>query len=137
MTISDAKLLHRIERNKFIDQLRHDQTKQGAFDKAMWHLDHPIPGTQVYLAPSDHGEAAEKLYAALEEAPLWQKFWVKARLSLKPRQRAVLDALMVDWRDLSAARIAGCGETTVKRFKKIFKVHFAQCYQAYKRDFRG
>ena len=135
MNTNDQKLLHRVERNQFIDRIRHERTKQGAFDKAMWHLDHPVPGTDVYLVPSDQGAAAEKMYAALEEAPLWQKLWVKARLSLKPRQRAVLDALLVDWRSRPAAKIAGVDHKTVDDAKKIFKVHFAQCWRAYKRDF--
>ena len=132
MDVNARKLLHRVERNWFIDQLRHDQTKQGAFDKAMWHLDHPIPGTQVYLAPSDHGEAAEKLYAALEEAPLWQKLWVNARLKLKPRQRAVLDALMVDWRTGVAAKIAGVSRSYVVETKKRLVFAFANVYAAWK-----
>lgn len=135
MNTNELKLLHRVERNEFIDQLRHDQTKQGAFDKAMWHLDHPIPGTTLLLAPSDKGAGAEKVYAAVEEKPLWLKLWHKDRLALPPRQRAVLDALAIDWRSRPAAKIAGVSQPTVDASKKIFKRHFAQCYQAWKRDF--
>ena len=136
MTKSEqAKLLHRVERNQFIDRLRHEATKQGVFDRSMWHLDHPLPGTTAYLRPSDHGAGAEALYRAVEERPLWMKLWVRARLALKPRQRAVLDALLIDWRSRPAAKRAGVSQPTVDVYKKNFKTHFAQCYQAWKRDF--
>ena len=130
-----AKLLHRVERNQFIDRLRHEATKQGVFDRSMWHLDHPLPGTTAYLRPSDRGAGAEALYRAVEERPLWMKLWVRARLALKPRQRAVLDALLIDWRSRPAAKRAGVDHKTVDACKTFFKTHFAQCYQAWKCDF--
>ena len=132
-----AKLLHRVERNQFIDRLRHEATKQGVFDRSMWHLDHPLPGTTAYLRPSDRGAGAEALYRAVEERPLWMKLWVRARLALKPRQRAVLDVLLIDWRTSRAARIAGENRKFVLRSKTFFKTHFAQCYQAFECDLRG
>ena len=136
MTGTDArKLLHTVERHRFQDELRHKATKQGRFDAAMWHLDHPVPGTSMTLNPSDHGASAAAMYAAMEAEPLWLRLWRKARLDLKPRQRAVLDALMVDWRSDPAARIAGTSQPTVDKCKKNFKTHFAQCWRAYKCDF--
>lgn len=135
MNTNELKLLHRVERNEFIDRIRHERTKQGAFDKAMWHLDHPIPGTTLLLAPSDKGAGAEKVYAAVEEKPLWLKLWHKDRLALPPRQRAVLDALAIDWRTAPAAKIADENRKFVARSKKIFKTHFAQCHTAWKCDF--
>ena len=136
MTKTDEqRLLHTVERHRFQDELRHKATKQGRFDAAMWHLDHPVPGTSMTLNPSDHGASAAAMYAALEAEPLWLRLWRKARLDLKPRQRAVLDALMVDWRSVAAAKIARCSTRTVDRAKTFFKMHFAQCWRAYERDF--
>jgi len=135
MSEDELKLLHTVERRQFIDQLRHDATRQGAFDKAMWHLDHPVPGTDFYLMPSDHGSGAAALYAALEPKPLWRTLWQRARAGLPPTGRRVLDALLIDWRSRPAARIAGVSQPTVDRWKKLFQKNFAQCYQAYKRDF--
>ena len=65
MTAAEAKLLHTVERRRFIDELRHNATRQGSFDCAMWHLDHK----------------------------------------------------------------------TVDHWKKNLKIHFAQCFRAWKRDF--
>ena len=129
------KLLHTVERHLFQDGLRHKATRQGRFDAAMWHLDHPLPGGTRILLPSDRGSGAERIYAAVENVPLWLRLWRRQRLALKPRHRTVLDALMVDWRSRPAAKIAGISQPTVDLCKKIFKVHFAQCWQAYKRDF--
>ena len=131
----ERKLLHTVERHLFQDELRHKATRQGRFETEMWHLDHPVPGTSMTLNPSDRGASAAGMYAALETEPLWLRLWRKARLGLKPRQRAVLDALMVDWRTSSAARIAHCSTRSVDRAKTFFKMHFAQCWRAYKRDF--
>ena len=131
----ERKLLHRVERHQFIDALRHKKTRQGRFDAEMWHLDHPIPGTDSYLMPSDRGEGAAAMYAKIEPEPLWRRLWRRRRLELKPRHRAVLDALAIDWRSRPAAKIAGVSQPTVDALKKIFKRHFAQCWQAYERDF--
>ena len=54
----ESKYWHKTERRKFQDELRHLRTRQGRFDAAMLHLDHPIPGTDLYLDPSDRGETA-------------------------------------------------------------------------------
>lgn len=67
--------------------------------------------------------------------PLWLVLWRQKRLELTPKRRAVLDALAVDWRTRPAAKIAGVSRPTVELAKKIFKTHFTQCFQAWKRDF--
>ena len=59
----------------------------------------------------------------------------RKRLELPPKRRAILDALAIDWRSRPAAQIAGVDHKTVDQAKKIFKTHFAQCFQAWKRDF--
>lgn len=131
----ERKLLHRVERNLFIDRIRHDATKQGRFDKSCWHLDHPLPGTDVYLRPSDQGAGADRVYAALEKEPLWLRLWRRAVTKLPPRGRAVLAALEIDWRTAPAAKIAGVSRPTVDSWKTKLKTHFAQCWRAYERDF--
>ena len=136
MTKSEqAKLLHRVERNQFIDRLRHEATKQGVFDRSMWHLDHPLPGTTAYLRPSDRGAGAEALYRAVEECPLWMKLGVRAYAQLPENGKKVLNALKRDWRTATAAKIAGVSRPTVDHWKKLFKKFFTQCYQAWERDF--
>ena len=70
-----------------------------------------------------------------ENLPRWLVLWRRKRLELTPKRRAVLDALAVDWRTANAAQIAHVSRPTVDFAKKIFKVHFAQCFQAWKRDF--
>ena len=91
---------------------------------------------------SDLGRGAAAHYTVLEavldpprKEPLWLRLWRRKRLELSPKRRAVLDALAVDWRSRPAARMAGVSQPTVDLCKKIFKMHFAQCYQAWKRDF--
>jgi len=131
MSEDERKLLHTVERHQFIDNLRHDATNQGAFDKAMWHLDHPVPGTDFFLKPSDHGAGAARVYAAAEPEPLWRTLWTRERKALTPKHRAVLDALLLDMRPRVAARIAGVGKDTVYDcFRRIFPQHFAACHRA-------
>ena len=91
---------------------------------------------------SDGGRGASEHYATLgalldlpEKEPLWLVLWRRKRLELSPKQRAVLDALAVDWRTANAARIAHVSRPTVDHCKKIFKTHFAQYLRAWKRDF--
>ena len=131
----ERKLLHRVERHQFIDALRHKKTRQGRFDAEMWHLDHPIPGTDSYLMPSDRGEGAAAMYAKIEPEPLWRRLWRVAATRLPPKGRTVLAALMVDWRNRPAAKIAGVDHKTVGCWKTKLKTHFAQCWRAYERDF--
>jgi len=131
---SDIKLLRTVKRHVFIDALRHRKTLQGAFDAAMLHLDHPLPGTDVFLKPSDRGARAEAMYAAIEVEPYWRTLWKRTRANLPPTGREVLDALLDDWRTRPAARIAGVSQPTVDKWKKLFK-KFAQCFRAWKRDF--
>ena len=131
----EARLLRRVERNAFIDRIRHDATRQGSFDKAMWHLDHPVPGTDFYLVPSDGGAYAARMYADLEPEPLWRTLWTRTQANLPRTGKAVLAALFDDWRSRPAARIAGVSQPTVDRWKKEFKIFFAQCFRAWKRDF--
>lgn len=70
-----------------------------------------------------------------EDLPLWLVLWYRKRLELSPKRRAILDALAVDWRTANAARIAHVSRPTVDLAKKIFKMHFTQCFRAWKRDF--
>ena len=123
------------ERRKFQDELRHLKTRQGRFDAAMLHLDHPLPGTDLCLDPSDCGRSAAGMYDELEVVPLWLRLWRLAAAKLPPKGRAVLNALSVDWRNRPAGRIAGVDHKTVGCWKTKFKVHFAQCWRAYERDF--
>ena len=68
------------------------------------------------------------------EEPLWLVLWRRRRRLLTKKQRAVLDALAIDWRNYPAARIAGVDHKTVDCCKKFFKVHFAQCFRAWDED---
>ena len=70
-----------------------------------------------------------------EEEPQWLVLWRRRRRLLTKKQRAVLDALAIDWRSRPAARIAGVDHKTVDCCKKFFKVHFAQCFRAWDEDF--
>ena len=69
-----------------------------------------------------------------EEEPQWLVLWRRRRRLLTKKQRAVLDALAIDWRSRPAARIAGVDHKTVDCCKKFFKVHFAQCFRAWDED---
>ena len=131
----ENKYLHKAERRKFQDELRHLQTRQGRFDAAMLHLDHPIPGTDLHLDPSDRGESAAKMYDSVEVVPLWLRLWRLGAAKLPRKGRAVLYALMVDWRNRPAGKIAGVDHKTVGCWKTKLKTHFAQCWRAYERDF--
>ena len=91
---------------------------------------------------SDKGRGTFELRSVAEadldgvpREPLWLVLWRKKRLELKPKHRAVLDALAVDWRTGSAAKLAGVSRPTVDQCKKNFKTHFAQCLWAWKHDF--
>ena len=126
---------HRTERRKFQDELRHLQTRQGRFDAAMLHLDHPLPGTDLYLDPSDHGESAAAMYDKIEVVPLWRQLWRLSAAKLPRKGRMVLGALMVDWRTMPASKMAGVSRNCVDRWKTKLKSHFAQCWRAYERDF--
>ena len=131
----ESKYLHKTERRKFQDELRHLRTRQGRFDAAMLHLDHPVPGTDLYLDPSDRGTSAAAMYDEIEVVPLWLRLWRPSAAKLPRKGRAVLYALMVDWRNRPAGKIAGVDHKTVESWKIKFKVHFAQCWRAYERDF--
>jgi len=109
-------------RNAFRNALAHAKTKRGRLDARAIHAE-----------ASDGGAGAERIYAALEPEPLWRHLWRQSRKTLSPRHRAVLDALLADMRPRVAARIAGVGKNVVYTcLGKIFKVHFAQCFRAYR-----
>ena len=129
------KLLHTVERHLFQDGLRHKATRQGRFDAAMWHLDHPLPGGTRILLPSDRGTGAERIYAAVEDVPPWLRLWRRAAAKLPPKGRSVLAALAIDWRTAPAAKISGVSRNCVDRWKTKLKTHFTQCWRAYKCDF--
>ena len=104
LTGTDAqKLLHKSERRKFQDELRHLKTRQGRFDAAMLHLDHPLPGTDLCLDPSDCGRSAAGMYDELEVVPLWLRLWRLGATKLPRKGRAALYALTVDWRTTTFA----------------------------------
>ena len=126
---------HKTERRKFQNELKHLRTRQGRFDAAMLHLDHPLPGTDLYLDPSDHGRFAAAMYDGIEVVPLWLRLWRLAAAKLPPKGRAVLGALMVDWRTMPASKMAGVSRPTVDSWKIKLKMHFAQCHKAWERDF--
>ena len=136
LTGTDAqKFLHKAERRRFQDELRHLRTRQGRFDAAMLHLDHPLPGTDLRLDPSDRGKSAAAMYDGIEVIPLWRRLWRLSAAKLPRKGRAVLNALMVDWRTAPAAKIAGVSRPTVDNWKTKLKTHFVQCWRAYERDF--
>ena len=126
---------HKTERRKFQNELKHLRTRQGRFDAAMLHLDHPLPGTDLYLDPSDRGRFAEAMYDEIEVVPLWLRLWRLAAARLPPKGRAVLGALLVDWRTMPASKMAGVSRPTVDSWKIKLKMHFAQCHKAWERDF--
>lgn len=70
---------------------------------AMLHLDHPIPGTDLRLDPSDHGQSAAAMYDSVEVVPLWLRLWRLGATKLPRKGRAVLYALTVDWRTTTFA----------------------------------
>ena len=136
MTEDEAKLLNTVRRHEFQDALAYGKTRQGAFENDMLHLGHPLFAGGQDLTASDEGRGAEAIRNLNDEkTPLWLRLWARQRLRLNPRQRKVLDALATDWRTTVAAEIAGCDRKTVHRAKTFFKTHFAQCLQAWKRDF--
>ena len=124
---------HKTERRKFQNELKHLRTRQGRFDAAMLHLDHPLPGTDLYLDPSDRGRFAAAMYDGIDVVPLWLRLWRLAAARLPPKGRAVLGALLVDWRTMPASKMAGVSRPTVDSWK--LKMHFAQCHKAWERDF--
>ena len=126
---------HKTERRKFQNELKHLRTRQGRFDAAMLHLDHPLPGTGLYLDPSDRGRFAAAMYDGIEVVPLWLRLWRLAAARLPPKGRAVLGALLVDWRTMPASKMAGVSRPTVDSWKIKLKMHFAQCHKAWERDF--
>ena len=126
---------HKTERRKFQNELKHLRTRQWRFDAAMLHLDHPLPGTDLYLDPSDRGRFAEAMYDGIEVVPLWLRLWRLAAARLPPKGRAVLGALLVDWRTMPASKMAGVSRPTVDSWKIKLKTHFAQCHKAWERDF--
>jgi len=131
----NAKLLHTVERHQFQDHLRHNRTRQGRFDAEMLHLGHPLPGGGRVLEPSDRGKGAAAIIDAAEVTPLWQKLWTRAYADLSPTGKRIVKALEADWRSRPAARLAGVSQPTVDTWKKNLKIHFAQCFRAWKRDF--
>ena len=83
----------------------------------------------------DRGESAAAMYCRIEVVPLWLRLWRLSAAKLPRKGRAVLYALMVDWRTMPAAKMAGVSRPTVDGWKTKLKVHFAQCWRAYERDF--
>lgn len=136
MTEAEAKLLNTVRRHEFQDALAYGKTRQGAFENGMLHLGHPLFAGGQDLTASDEGRGAAEIRNLNDgKPPLWLRLWRRKRAELTPLQRKVLEALATDWRTSVAAEIAGCDRRTVCRSKTFFKKHFAQCLQAWKRDF--
>ena len=133
--VEESMYWHKTERRKFQNELKHLRTRQGRFDAAMLHLDHPLPGTDLYHDPSDRGRFAAAMYDGIEVVPLWLRLWRLAAARLPPKGRAVLGALLVDWRTMPASKMAGVSRPTVDSWKIKLKMHFAQCHKAWERDF--
>lgn len=91
--------------------------------------------TNAELERANRGRSAADIYRHFEGTPHWMVLWRRSASKLPRTGRRILAALMVDWRSRPAARIAGVDHKTVDAWKTIFKVHFAQCFRAYKRDF--
>ena len=137
MSDEEAKIWNHHLRQVYQKELRWLKTKQGKFESTMLHFDHPLPGiANLYLQASDNGIGAEKIRSAMDPIPFWLKLWRRKRLQLKPKRRRIHDALILDWRTVAAARIACVSARTVITAKTFFKMHFNQCYQAWKALFR-
>ena len=136
MTEAEAKLLNTVRRREFQDTLAYGKTRQGAFENAMLHLGHPLFAGGQDLTASDEGRGAAEIRNLDDgKTPLWLRLWRVYARKLPRKGRAVLEALMIDWRNRPAGNIAGVDHKTVESWKKKFKVHFDQCWRAYERDF--
>ena len=96
--IEESMYWHKTERHQFQNELKHLRTRQGRFDAAMLHLDHPLPGTDLYLDPSDHGRFAAAMYDEIEVVPLWLRLWRLAAARLPPRMARAISVSTLDWR---------------------------------------
>jgi len=135
MTEEDKKILNCRARKAFLDELKHRQTRQGSFEESFLHHGHPLFGGGPVLEPSDGGDSAARIRGNCDEVPRWRTLWIRARRKLTRKQKRILDALLVDWRSRPAARLASVSQPTVDKTKKLFQKIFAQCFQAYDRDF--
>ena len=136
MSEDEAKLLNTVRRHEFQDALAYGKTRQGAFENAMLHFGHPLFAGGQDLTASDEGRGAAEIRNLDDgKTPSWLLLWRRERAKLNPRQRKILDALALDWKSSVAAEITGCDRKTVHRAKTFFKMHFAQCLRAWKRDF--
>ena len=122
MTEAEAKLLNTVRRHEFQDALAYGKTRQGAFENGMLHLGHPLFAGGQDLTASDEGRGAAEIRNLNDgKPPLWLRLWRRKRAKLSKSRRRVLDALMIDWRTFSAARIAHVSPATVKREKTFSK----------------
>lgn len=136
MTDDEAKLLNSVQRHEFQKALAYGKTRQGSFENTMLHLDHPLFAGGQDLTADDGGKGAADIRNIDDgECPLWLKLWRQKRAKMSKSHRRILNALSVDWRTVHAARIAHVSTATVKREKTFLKKVFAQCFQAWKRDF--
>lgn len=136
MTEAEAKLLNTVRRHEFQDALAYGKTRQGAFENGMLHLGHPLFAGGQDLTASDEGRGAAEIRNLDDgKTPLWLRLWRLYTRKLPRKGRAVLEALMVDWRTMPASKMAGVSRPTVDSWKIKLKMHFAQCWRAYERDF--
>ena len=136
MTEDEAKLLNTVRRHEFQDALAYGKTRQGAFENGMLHLGHPLFAGGQDLTASDDGRGAAEIRNLNDgKTPLWLRLWRLYTRKLPRKGRAVLEALMVDWRTMPASKMTGVSRPTVDSWKKKFKTHFIQCWRAYERDF--
>ena len=136
MTEAEAKLLNTVRRHEFQDALAYGKTRQGAFENDMLHLGHPLFAGGQDLTASDEGRGAAEIRNLNDgNTPLWLRLWRVYTRKLPRKGRAVLEALMTDWRTMPASKMASVSRPTVDFWKIKFKVHFDQCWRAYERDF--
>ena len=136
MTEDEAKLLNTVRRHEFQDALAYGKTRQGAFENGMLHLGHPLFAGGQDLTASDDGRGAAEIRNLNDgKTPLWLRLWRLYTRKLPRKGRAVLEALMVDWRTMPASKMTGVSRPTVDSWKTKLKTHFAQCWRAYERDF--
>ena len=125
----------RIREKNSSEWFYHDKTPF----ETKYELDCGADGEPAWVSDGGCGAATLREESAFDldgpEEPQWLVLWRRQRRLLTKRQRAVLDALAIDWRNYPAARIAGVDHKTVDSCKKFFKVHFAQCFQAWDEDF--
>ena len=122
MSEDEAKLLNTVRRHEFQDALAYGKTRQGAFENDMLHLGHPLFAGGQDLTASDEGRGAAEIRNLNDgKPPLWLRLWRVYARKLPHKGRAVLKALMVDWRTMPASKMASVSRPTVDFWEKSSK----------------